>query len=152
MTAPSAAPAAPHRSLRRLHRPALLGWTAFVLLVAGLLLWLYFSEVPAERACQGFHFSASGQLPACGYSALTDAENVFNFLGETLSYRTLAQCSTLQGGGEGHPALSGPEAAATGLGSPHPMTESSDLPPDGRKVTPVEAPVRPISPESGKGR
>ncbi|WP_369223585.1 hypothetical protein AB5J52_22060 [Streptomyces sp. R39] len=90
MTAPSAAPAAPHRSLRRLHRPALLGWTAFVLLVAGLLLWLYFSEVPAERACQGFHFSASGRLPACGYSALTDAENVFNFLGETLSYACVA--------------------------------------------------------------
>ncbi|MEU9241324.1 hypothetical protein [Streptomyces sp. NPDC048385] len=72
--------------------------------------------------------------------------------GDHACYRTLAQCSTLQGGGEGHPALSGPEAAATGLGSPHPMTESSDLPPDGRKVTPVEAPVRPISPESGKGR
>ena len=90
MTAPSAAPAAPHRSLRRLHRPALLSWAAFVLLVAGWLLWLHFSEVPAERACQGFHFSASGQLPACGYSALTDAENVFNFLGETLSYACVA--------------------------------------------------------------
>lgn len=36
MTAPSAAPAAPHRSLRRLHRPALLGWAAFVLLLLGL--------------------------------------------------------------------------------------------------------------------
>ncbi|MEU9150264.1 hypothetical protein AB0D59_06890 [Streptomyces sp. NPDC048417] len=84
--APAPAPAAVHRSLRRLHRPALFVWTAFGLLVTGWLLWLHLSEVPAERACLGFHYSADGNLPTCTYSVFTDANNLFNFLGEVLSY------------------------------------------------------------------
>lgn len=88
--APAPGPAGARRSLRRLHRPALLVWTAFGLLVTGLLLWLHFSRVPAERACQGFHYSADGDLPACGYSAFTDADNVFNFLGEALGWSCVA--------------------------------------------------------------
>ncbi|MFD3587029.1 hypothetical protein [Streptomyces sp. NPDC058683] len=87
-TAPG--PAAAQRSLRRLHRPALLVWTAFGLLVTGWLLWLHFSRVPAERACLGFRYSADGNLPTCGYSAFTDANNVFNFLGEALGYSAVA--------------------------------------------------------------
>ncbi|MFF4902988.1 hypothetical protein [Streptomyces sp. NPDC001068] len=89
-TAPAATPASAQRSLRRLHRPALLVWSAFALLVTGWLLWLHLSEVPAERACQGFHHSADGDLPGCDYSALTDAGNLFNFLGEVLGYAPVA--------------------------------------------------------------
>ncbi|MFJ3773989.1 hypothetical protein ACIPX0_20080 [Streptomyces sp. NPDC090075] len=87
-TAPPAASA--RRSLRRLHRPALLVWAGFVLLVTGWLLWLHLSELPAERLCRGFSYSAEGYLPACHYSAFTDADNVFNFLGEVLSYSCVA--------------------------------------------------------------
>ncbi|MFF5143416.1 hypothetical protein ACFY6U_27395 [Streptomyces sp. NPDC013157] len=90
---PGPAPAAAYRSLRRLHRPALLVWAAFVLLVTGWLLWLHLSEVPAERACRGFfQYSpmASGSLPGCDYSAFTDANNVINFLGEALGYSCVA--------------------------------------------------------------
>ncbi|MFF4120423.1 hypothetical protein [Streptomyces sp. NPDC001714] len=89
LTAARPAPA-PHRSLRRLHRPALLVWAVFVLLGTGGLLWLHLSEVPAERACQGFHYSAEGALPSCDYTAFTDADNVFNFLGEALTYSCVA--------------------------------------------------------------
>ncbi|MEU0966303.1 hypothetical protein ABZ357_13105 [Streptomyces sp. NPDC005917] len=90
MTALSAAPAAAHRSLLRLHRPALLVWTAFALSALGGLLWLHLSRVPTERSCLGFHFSTRGDLPVCDYSAFTDANNVFNFLGEALSYSGVA--------------------------------------------------------------
>ncbi|MEU9405222.1 hypothetical protein AB0E08_05870 [Streptomyces sp. NPDC048281] len=59
MTALPATPAAPgsapaYRSLHRLHRPALLAWAAFGLLVTGWLLWVHFAEVPAERTCRSF--------------------------------------------------------------------------------------------------
>ncbi|WP_327433981.1 hypothetical protein [Streptomyces sp. NBC_01236] len=53
-------------------------------------------------------------------------------------YRTLAQCSTLQGGGVGHPRPGGPEGRRTMALSPCPTTQLSDLPPDGREVRPVE--------------
>ncbi|MER7839618.1 hypothetical protein ABTY98_27955 [Streptomyces sp. NPDC096040] len=92
MTALSHAPgpASAQRSLRRLHRPALLVWTAFVTAALGGLLWLHLSRVPTERSCLGFHFSTQGDLPVCDYSAFTDANNVFNFLGEALSYSGVA--------------------------------------------------------------
>jgi hypothetical protein len=92
MTALSAAAPAPHRSLSRLHRPALLVWAAFVLLVTGWLLWLHLSEVPAERTCQSyFSYSPMGGHPrTCDYSAFTDANNLFNVLGEVLSYSCVA--------------------------------------------------------------
>ncbi|MEV5849617.1 hypothetical protein AB0M32_47435 [Streptomyces sp. NPDC051985] len=92
MTASSTAPpaASARRSVSRLHRPALLVWAAFVLLVTGWLLWLHLSELPAERVCRGFSYSAEGYLPACHYSAFTDADNVVNFLGEVLSYSCVA--------------------------------------------------------------
>ncbi|MFF7471183.1 hypothetical protein [Streptomyces sp. NPDC008092] len=92
-TAPGSASAAAYRSLRRLHRPALLVWAAFALLVTGWLLWLHLSKVPAERDCRGFfRYSpmAADSLPGCGYSAFTDANNVFNFLGEAISYSCVA--------------------------------------------------------------
>ncbi|MFF4311786.1 hypothetical protein [Streptomyces sp. NPDC001507] len=89
--APAPGPVSAHRSVRRLHRPALLVWAAFALLVTGWLLWVHFAEVPAERACQGFHYAVRGDdLPSCGYSAFTDANNVFNFLGEVLTYSCVA--------------------------------------------------------------
>ncbi|MFI6250101.1 hypothetical protein [Streptomyces sp. NPDC051016] len=92
MTATTTAPpaASARRSLRRLHRPALLVWAAFVLLVTGWLLWLHLSELPAERACQGFSYSTQDTLPTCDYSALTDANNVFNFIGDVLTYSCVA--------------------------------------------------------------
>jgi MFS family permease len=55
---------------------------------------------------------------------------------EGARYRTLAQRSTLQGGGVRHPARRG---AAAWLESPCRTTELSDLPPDGREVRPAEA-------------
>ncbi|MFJ5642762.1 hypothetical protein [Streptomyces sp. NPDC093223] len=92
MAALSAAPApvSARRSLHRLHRPALLVWTTFVLLATGWLLWLHFSEVPAERACRAAQHSAADSLPGCAYSAFTDANNLFNVLGETLSWSAVA--------------------------------------------------------------
>ncbi|MFJ9347045.1 hypothetical protein [Streptomyces sp. NPDC101237] len=90
MTALSTAPVSARRSLLRLHRPALLVWTAFVLLATGWLLWLHVSEVPAERACRAARHSAAGDLPGCAYSALTDANNLFNALGEVLGWSAVA--------------------------------------------------------------
>ncbi|MFG2955914.1 hypothetical protein ACGF5O_19600 [Streptomyces sp. NPDC048291] len=90
---PAPGPAVAHRSLRRLHRPALLVWAAFGLLVTGWLLWVHFSEVPAERACRSFFRYApmtADSLPGCDYSAFTDATNVVNFLGEALGYSCVA--------------------------------------------------------------
>ncbi|MDQ0931702.1 hypothetical protein QFZ49_001609 [Streptomyces turgidiscabies] len=54
-------------------------------------------------------------------------------------YRTLAQCSTLQGGSAGHPAPGGPKGRSGWLVSPCRTRELSDLPPDGREVRPAEA-------------
>ncbi|MEU6199452.1 hypothetical protein [Streptomyces sp. NPDC047061] len=93
MTALPAAPAAPaaaHRSLRRLHRPALLVWAGFLLVMVGWLLWLHLSKVPTERTCPGLHFDSEKYAADCGYSAFTDANNVFNFLGEALTYACVA--------------------------------------------------------------
>ncbi|KAB1987290.1 beta-lactamase family protein [Streptomyces triticiradicis] len=53
--------------------------------------------------------------------------------------RIFAQCSTLQGGGEGHPAHGGPEGRSGMAGSPCRTTELPGLPPDGREVRPAEA-------------
>ncbi|MFD4603439.1 hypothetical protein ACFWPQ_36115 [Streptomyces sp. NPDC058464] len=68
-TAP-AAPAAAHRSLRRLHRPALLVWAGFLLVVVGWLLWLHLSKVPTERTCPDLHFDSEKYAADCGYSAM----------------------------------------------------------------------------------
>ncbi|MER5788090.1 hypothetical protein [Streptomyces sp. NPDC001980] len=87
---PAPAAASAHRSLRRLHRPALLVWAVFVLLVTGWLLWLHLSEVPAERTCPHLPFDSEEYAANCDYSAFTDANNVFNFLGEALSYSCVA--------------------------------------------------------------
>ncbi|GGN25411.1 hypothetical protein GCM10011578_059270 [Streptomyces fuscichromogenes] len=67
-------------------------WAAFVLLVTGLLLWLHLHEVPAERACHSFfaYSPMGGHLPSCGYSAFTDANNLFNLLGEALGFSCVA--------------------------------------------------------------
>ncbi|AYN40626.1 hypothetical protein D9753_18975 [Streptomyces dangxiongensis] len=78
---PATARPAIGRTLLRLHRPALLVWTAFVLLVAGGLLWIHFSAAPRDRSCR------SGW---CAYTAFTDTGNVMNLLGEALSYTPCA--------------------------------------------------------------
>ncbi|MEV6838517.1 hypothetical protein AB0N17_29075 [Streptomyces sp. NPDC051133] len=79
------APARPvtRRVLLRLHRPALLVWTAFVLLAAAELLWLHLDAAPRDRSCvQPGHW--------CSYTAFTDTNNVMNSLGEILSYAPCA--------------------------------------------------------------
>ncbi|WP_432153851.1 hypothetical protein [Streptomyces tricolor] len=75
------APARPatRRTLLRLHRPALLMWTAFVLLAAGELLWVHFSAAPRDRAC-----ARPGGW--CTYTVFTETNNVMNLLGTALSY------------------------------------------------------------------
>ncbi|MCG0069967.1 hypothetical protein L0F81_43150 [Streptomyces tricolor] len=65
--------------LVRLHRPALLVWTAFVLLAAGELLWVHFSAAPRDRAC-----ARPGGW--CTYTVFTETNNVMNLLGTALSY------------------------------------------------------------------
>ncbi|MFI9806680.1 hypothetical protein ACIHEJ_20365 [Streptomyces sp. NPDC052301] len=82
-TALAAARPTTRRTLLRLHRPALLVWTAFVLLAVGELLWIHFSAAPRDRACvQAGHW--------CSYTAFTDTNNVMNSLGEVLSYAPCA--------------------------------------------------------------
>jgi len=68
----------PQRAVLRLHRPALTVWGAFLLLAVGALLWVHLFRAPAERH------------PADQYFVLTDVNNVMNFLGEVLSYVSLA--------------------------------------------------------------
>lgn len=46
MTALAPARPAVRRTLLRLHRPALLVWTAFVLLAAGALFWVHHTAAP----------------------------------------------------------------------------------------------------------
>ncbi|MFF8727837.1 hypothetical protein ACF073_15295 [Streptomyces sp. NPDC015171] len=74
---------ATRRTLLRLHRPALLAWTAFVLLVAGALLWVHQSAAPRDRAC-------ATRWCAYSYTAFTDTGNVMNFLGDALCYAPCA--------------------------------------------------------------
>ncbi|MFF9089990.1 hypothetical protein ACF1BE_26980 [Streptomyces sp. NPDC014991] len=81
-TVPATARPAVRRTLLRLHRPALLVWTAFALLAAGELLWVHFSAAPRDRSCR------SGGW--CVYTAFTDTGNVVNLLGEALSYAPCA--------------------------------------------------------------
>ncbi|MFF9770452.1 hypothetical protein ACF1GT_28390 [Streptomyces sp. NPDC014636] len=81
MSAAALAPDRPvtRRTLLRLHRPALLIWTAFVLLAAGELLWVHYSAAPRDRACR-----QNGGW--CTYTVFTDTDNVMNLLGEALCY------------------------------------------------------------------
>jgi thiamine biosynthesis lipoprotein len=78
------------------------------------------------------HPEHAGQL--CTVLELTDDAVV-----TSARYRTLGQCSTLQGGGAGRPAHSGPEGRSGMAESPCRATELSGLPPDGREVRPAEA-------------
>ncbi|WP_416964179.1 hypothetical protein [Streptomyces sp. Agncl-13] len=79
MTALALSPTArPQRAVLRLHRPALTVWGAFLLLAVGTLLWVHLFRAPAERH------------PADQYFVLTDVNNVMNFLGEVLSYTSVA--------------------------------------------------------------
>ncbi|MET9843999.1 hypothetical protein [Streptomyces ossamyceticus] len=82
----------------------------------------------------------------CASNAKTLASAPLHLIGTTrqvatieMRYRTLARCSTLQGGGVGHPAPGGPEGRGFMAGSPCPTTWLSDLSPDGRDVRPAEA-------------
>lgn len=68
----------PQRAVLRLHRPALTVWGAFLLLAVGALLWVHLFRAPAERH------------PVDQYFVLTDVNNVMNFLGEVLSYVSIA--------------------------------------------------------------
>ncbi|MFI5885229.1 hypothetical protein [Streptomyces sp. NPDC051554] len=70
--------ARPQRAVLRLHRPALIVWGAFQLLAVGALLWVHLFRAPAERH------------PVDQYFVLTDVNNVMNFLGEVLSYVSIA--------------------------------------------------------------
>ncbi|WP_333772862.1 hypothetical protein [Streptomyces sp. IBSBF 3136] len=72
------------RTALRLHRSALLLWTAFVLLVLGELLWVHFSGAPRDRIC--FHRPGA----VCTYTAFTDVNNIMNLLGEALTYAPCA--------------------------------------------------------------
>ncbi|MFG2604187.1 hypothetical protein ACGFT2_11640 [Streptomyces sp. NPDC048514] len=83
MTALAHARPAAGRTVRRLHRPALLTWAAFVVLVTGALLWVHFSGAPRDRSCR----RPGGW---CGYTAFTDVTNIMNFLGEALTYAPCA--------------------------------------------------------------
>ncbi|MFF1285206.1 hypothetical protein ACFVY4_31365 [Streptomyces sp. NPDC058299] len=79
---PAAGRPAIGRTLLRLHRPALLVWTAFVVVGAGGLLWIHCSAAPRDRSC----------VPGdwCVYTAFTDTGNVMNLLGRALSYAPCA--------------------------------------------------------------
>ncbi|MFD4558558.1 hypothetical protein ACFWP5_30300 [Streptomyces sp. NPDC058469] len=80
MTALAMSPTArPQRAVLRLHRPALTVWGAFQLLVVGALLWVHLFRAPAARED---HFAS--------YFVLTDVNNIMNFLGEVLSYVSVA--------------------------------------------------------------
>ncbi len=80
MTALPLSPTArPRSAALRLHRPALIVWGVFQLLAAGGLLWVHLFRAPAARE----DHSAS-------YFVLTDVNNVMNFLGEVLSYVSIA--------------------------------------------------------------
>ncbi|MFI0812704.1 hypothetical protein, partial [Streptomyces echinatus] len=81
MTALAPARPATRRALLRLHRPALLVWTAFVLLAAGELLWVHYSAAPQERTCAR-HW--------CAYTTFADADSVMRLLGEALCYAPCA--------------------------------------------------------------
>ncbi len=76
--APAGSTARPQRAVLRLHRPALTVWGAFLLLAVGGLLWVHLFRAPAARH------------PVDAYFALTDVVNVMNFLGEVLSYVSIA--------------------------------------------------------------
>jgi hypothetical protein len=79
MTALALSPTArPRRAVLRLHRPALVVWGAFLLLAVGALLWVHLFRAPAERH------------PVDQCFVLTDVNNVMNFLGEVLSYTSIA--------------------------------------------------------------
>ena len=84
--------ARPRRAVLRLHRPALIVWGVFLLLAVGALLWVQLSRVPAERA-DLHHQLTCKPFPDCvpdTYFVLTDVNNVVNFLGEVLSYVSIA--------------------------------------------------------------
>jgi hypothetical protein len=70
--------ARPQRAVLRLHRPALIVWGAFQLLAVGALLWVHLFRAPAVRH------------PVDPYFVMTDVNNVMNFLGEVLSYVSIA--------------------------------------------------------------
>jgi hypothetical protein len=80
MTALAMSPttARPRRAVLRLHRPALIVWGAYVLLAVGALLWVHLFRAPSERH------------PVDPYFVMTDVNNVMNFLGEVLSYTSVA--------------------------------------------------------------
>lgn len=79
MTALSLSPTArPRRAVLRLHRPALIVWGAFLLLAVGALLWVHLFRAPAVRH------------PVDPYFVMTDVNNIMNFLGEALSYVSVA--------------------------------------------------------------
>ena len=79
--------ARPQRAVLRLHRPALIVWGVFLLLAVGSLLWVHLFRAPAQRTAQ-----SCTPFPDCvpPYFALTDVNNVMNFLGEVLSYVSIA--------------------------------------------------------------
>ncbi|MER5859003.1 hypothetical protein ACFV2Z_15020 [Streptomyces sp. NPDC059688] len=83
MTALAPTRPAVRRTLLRLHRPALLVWAAFVVLVVGELLWVHLSGAPRDRACR----RPGGW---CSYTALTDVNNVMNLVGTVLTYAPCA--------------------------------------------------------------
>jgi len=79
MTALALSPTArPQRAVLRLHRPALTVWGVFLLLAVGALLWVHLFRAPAVRH------------PVDPYFVMTDVNNVMNFLGEVLSYVSVA--------------------------------------------------------------
>ncbi|WP_405841462.1 hypothetical protein [Streptomyces sp. NBC_01518] len=79
--------ARPQRAVLRLHRTALIVWGAFLLLTVGSLLWVHLFRAPAQRTAQ-----SCTPFPDCvpPYFVLTDVNNVVNFLGEVLSYVSIA--------------------------------------------------------------
>jgi hypothetical protein len=70
--------ARPQRAVLRLHRPALIVWGVFLLLAAGALLWVHLFRAPAVRH------------PVDPYFVMTDVNNIMNFLGDVLSYVSIA--------------------------------------------------------------
>jgi hypothetical protein len=79
MTALALSPTArPRRAVLRLHRPASIVWGAFVLLAVGALLWVHLFRAPSVRH------------PVDPYFVMTDVNNIMNFLGEVLSYTSVA--------------------------------------------------------------
>ncbi|MFI6462972.1 hypothetical protein [Streptomyces sp. NPDC050538] len=93
MTALALSPTArPQRAVRRLHRPALIVWGVFLLLTVTALLWVQLSRVPAERADLHYQLTCK-PFPDCvpdTYFVLTNVNNIMNFLGEVLSYVSIA--------------------------------------------------------------